>query len=183
MNEKNEIRKEMLSRRKSMDKSTADELSKKICAVVQALDLYKSAEDLCLYMPVNNETDVMYLAKAAFCDGKNIWMPKVNGREMDFFLWDENTEMEKGAFGIPEPKSQIKLEPNENTLVIMPGAAFSLKYERIGYGGGYYDRFLEKHPECKTAAVCFGFQILPELPSEEHDIKPNAIICEDKVLL
>ncbi len=183
MNEKNKIRKAMLSKRKSMDKSIADELSKKISAVVQALDIYKYAENLCLYMPVNNETNVMYLAEAAACDGKNIWMPKVNGGEMDFFLWDENTEMERSAFGIPEPKSHIKLKPNENTLVIMPGVAFSLKHERIGYGGGYYDRFLGKHPECRTAAVCFGFQILPELPCEEHDIKPNAIICEDKVML
>lgn len=183
MKAKKDIRKEMLSMRKSMDKGEVERLSKKICAIVQVLDIYKKARDICLYMPVNNEADVSYLIEAASLDGKRVWMPKVNGKEMDFFLYDEDTEMEKGTFGIPEPKSNTKLSPDEYTLVIMPGAAFSVKYERIGYGGGYYDRFLKKYPECKTAAVCFGFQILSELPSEKHDVRPGAIISEEQVLL
>ena len=64
---------------------------------------------------------------------------------MDFFRYDEDTVLVTGSYDIMEPDSDEMLEPDENTLIIMPGAVFSESRDRIGYGGGYYDRYLEKY--------------------------------------
>ena len=78
----------------------------------------------------------------------------------------------KSAFGIPEPEGNTaeRLSPHSSALVIMPGAVFSVKKDRIGYGGGYYDRFLAGRDGCKTIAVCYDFQIKDDIPADKHDI-------------
>ena len=86
-----------------------------------------------------------------------------------------------GAYDIRESRSEEILEPGEGTLIIMPGAVFTPWKDRIGYGGGFYDRFLEEHPECKTIAVCYDLQVVDELPVEEHDMKPDYVVCETSV--
>ena len=101
---------------------------------------------MCLYMPVRNEVDVSYLLKDALDSEKNVWLPKVRDNDMEFCHYDENTELVSGEYGILEPSSEYMLEPDEGTLIIMPGAVFSCKGDRIGYGGGYYDRYLERYP-------------------------------------
>ena len=65
----------------------------------------------------------------------------------------------------------------------MPGAVFSEARDRIGYGGGYYDRYLSEHVLCHTLAVCYELQIVEDLPTEEHDIRPDAVISERRILL
>ena len=79
--------------------------------------------------------------------------------------------------GIPEP---VGLEPEEirDGLVILPGLAFDRERHRIGYGGGYYDRFLAEHPRCRTAAVAYELQVLPEVPWTDRDAVPEALITE-----
>lgn len=183
MKDKKTIRKEILTVRKNLKKDEVEELSVAVCGIVREQEVYKKAEDICLYMPINNETDVRYLAEPARREGKRVWLPKVAGSEMDFYAYDEDTKMIEGAYNIQEPESEEILKPDDNTLVIMPGAAFSEHRDRIGYGGGYYDKYLEKHPKCMTMAVCYNFQIVDELPAEEHDIKPQAVVSETKVLL
>ena len=64
----------------------------------------------------------------------------------------------------------------------MPGVAFDEQCHRVGYGGGYYDRYLEKHPGLIHIALAFEFQIFPEVPSEEHDIRPEMIVTENRIL-
>lgn len=183
MKDKKTIREEILDIRKKLKKEEIKDLSETICDIVQKLKIYKEAEDVCLYMPINNETDVRYLAETARNGGKRVWLPKVIGSEMEFYAYDEGTKLIEGAYNIQEPESDNILKPDETTLVIMPGAAFSEHRDRIGYGGGYYDKYLEKHPKCMTMAVCYSFQIVDELPAEEHDIKPQVIVSEEKILL
>ena len=69
----------------------------------------------------------------------------------------------------------------EDAMMIMPGVAFDEKCDRVGYGGGFYDRFLEKHPGICRVAVGFSFQILPEVPTEPTDIRPQVVVTEDKI--
>jgi 5-formyltetrahydrofolate cyclo-ligase len=95
---------------------------------------------------------------------------------MEFYIYDEATALINGAYNILEPASDEILEPDSDTLIIMPGAVFSKDKKRIGYGGGYYDRYLAEHPECKTIAVAYNFQILDEIPYEEHDMCPDLIV-------
>ena len=114
--------------------------------------MYEDAEDLCLYMPIRNEVDLEILREAAWRDGKRVWLPKVFGERMEFHFFGPESSLEEGAYGILEPEAGEVLEPGEATLVVMPGAVFSKSHDRIGYGGGYYDRYLVHVPYEKRIA-------------------------------
>lgn len=179
---KKELRKEILKRREALEAEMVAEASAEICHMIQALNMYEEAEDLCLYMPIRNEVDLEILRKAAWEDGKRVWLPKVDGKQMEFHFFGPESRLEEGAYGILEPEAGQVLVPGEATLVVMPGAVFSKSHDRIGYGGGYYDRYLSEHPQCRTMAVCHDLQIVDDLPAEEHDIRPDAIVSEEQIL-
>lgn len=168
---KKEIRKNMLAVRRSLEKSYVMEASHIICEKLKKSPFYKAAESICLYMPIHNEVDVTELLETG-----NIYIPKIIDKSMDFYLYEGKDSIEAGAYGILEPIGNKKLIPNDKTLVVMPGVAFSRDGYRLGYGGGYYDTYLEKYPMCMKAAVCFREQLVEELPAREHDVKPDIII-------
>lgn len=178
MQTKKELRSYILKKRSELTEKEVAQRSKRICSHVKAHSMYRAAQNICLYMPIRNEVDVRYLIEVASADRKQIWLPKVEDDEMNFYLYDENSSFIVGAYNIPEPQSTVKLEPDEHTLIIMPGAVFSKEGDRIGYGGGYYDRYLDRYPICQTAAVCYDFQVVPKLPAEPHDIKPQVLISD-----
>lgn len=191
---KKEIRKAILAERRALDEETAALASQVICRKVMQIYAYEEAEDICLYVPINNEVDAMLLAEAAREDGKRVWIPKVitkgtkarDGQPgeagiMKFNAYTGAGDIMTGPYGIGESESEDFLDPDEKTLLIMPGAVFTPWRDRIGYGGGYYDRFLEENPECKTIALCFDLQIVEELPAEEHDRKPDYLVSETSI--
>lgn len=175
---KKEIRKEILAKRRAMPAEQVSELSEKICERVRSTDLYREAASLCVYMPINNEVEADRLIGPALEDGKKVYIPKVTGDEMVFNAYDEEKMIEDGPFHIRESESEDVLEPDERTLIIMPGSVFDPQRHRIGYGGGYYDKYLSRYPACRTIAVCFDFQIVDELPAEAHDMLPEMIVSE-----
>ena len=162
--------------RSRMTASEIADKSQKISTLVSSHEFYRKTSDICLYMPFRNEVDTSYIMKLAAADGKRIWLPKIISGRMQFLIHDDSVPFAKGPYGILEPQTQSVLVPDENTLVIVPGAVFSRSRDRIGYGGGYYDRFLENNPMCMTIAVCYDFQIVDKLPAEPHDIRPQIII-------
>ena len=191
---KKEIRKAVLAERSAIDEETAALAAQVICRRIMDIDVYEEATDLCLYMPTRNEVDVLLLAEPAEAAGKRVWVPKVieeaSGKGADKkagtmvfnrFTGLSDEDIITGAYDIRESRSEEILEPGERTLIIMPGAVFTPWKDRIGYGGGFYDRFLEEHPECKTIAVCYDLQVVDELPVEEHDMKPDYVVCETSV--
>ena len=178
---KKELRKEILAGRTALSEEEVREKSRAICLAVRGTEAYAKATDICIYMPIRNEVDVRMIVEEAAADGKRLWIPKVIGEEMIFNEYDEEL-MEPGAFDIPESRSEIYLEAGEDTLIIMPGAVFDRYGNRIGYGGGFYDRYLEKHPECMTMAVCYDMQVVDHIPAESHDIRPQIIVTESGIL-
>ena len=86
-----------------------------------------------------------------------------------------------GTFGIPEPVSGDPISPGD-ALMIMPGTAFDRNLSRIGYGGGYYDRYLCENPNIQTVAVSYACQVFDSIPSEEHDVRPRILVTEDEIL-
>ena len=97
-----------------------------------------------------------------------------------FYKLTDFAQLEKGYFGIPEP-ARGEIIQWEDAMMIMPGVAFDPQNHRVGYGGGFYDRFLEKHPMIKRVAVAFEFQILPSVPTEPTDISPEFIVTENTI--
>jgi len=183
MVDKKEIRSEILKIRSNLKVQEIGEKSNIICRRILKTKEYCEATDICLYAPIRNEVDVTLLIKEILSDNKTVWLPKVEGDMMNFYYYDENVELVEGPFNIKEPASKRQLYPDEKTLVVMPGAVFSHEGDRVGYGGGFYDKYLEKHPCCKTIAVCYDFQIVPEVPKEAHDIKPGRVISDINLVI
>ena len=103
-------------------------------------------------------------------------MPKVFGDEMKFIYFSDFTRVEKGYAGIPEPVDDGPVAQDPTALVLMPGLAFTTDGKRMGYGGGFYDKFLAAEPEHPTVALCYAFQMVEDLPTEEYDIPVDCVL-------
>lgn len=178
METKQDIRKRVLKQRIAMPKEEWQEKSRMISEKVISHPAFCSAEEIFCYVSCRSEADTYAILREAWRQGKKTAVPKVHGKEMDFYYIQSFDELEEGCFKIPEPVTAKKAE-GKNVLVIVPGAAFDRRRNRIGYGKGFYDRYLEKHSECRTLAIAFGFQIVERIPASEHDVLPEILITEE----
>ena len=127
-------------------------------------------------MPYNQEVRTEIVLKKALEDGKRVAVPKVYGDEMRFIYIDSFDCLEKSEKGIPEPIGDEPVAQDPTALVLMPGLAFDPQGHRVGYGGGYYDKYLSAEPGHPTVALCFDFQMMPELVTEEFDIPVDLVL-------
>lgn len=181
MKSKSEIRKEHLKRRRELSPEHVSNLSHRIIEKIRQHEIYKHARQICLYMPIKNEVDMHPLLAAAWMEQKEVYLPRIVAGDMDFYLYDESTPLISGAYDILEPASKQVLIPTNETLVICPGAVFSYQGDRIGYGGGYYDKYLAKHPMVSAMAVAYEFQIHPDIPHDSMDRKMDYVISEENI--
>ena len=133
--------------------------------------------DIYCYANYNGEVGTSSIMEEAWKLGKNVWFPRIEGSEMNFYLVESKDDLQPGAYGILEPTGN-HIADGEDGLLIMPGVAFDEECHRIGYGGGFYDKYLEKHPNLHAIAIAFELQMYRELPFEEHDIKPEKVVTE-----
>ena len=180
MEEKKAIRKQIFAARKAHTDEQIDEWSRKITDTFTELQEYKDCSRILAYADYNHEVMTRYMIEAAWKDGKEVAVPKVVGQDMIFYKLTDFGQLEKGYFGIPEP-ARGEIVQWEDALMIMPGVAFDRENHRVGYGGGFYDRFLEKHTKVRRVAVAFEFQMLPEVPTEPTDISPEVIVTEKEI--
>lgn len=150
-----------------------------------SLDEFVRAECVALYAPAHNETDTGLILATAFQAGKRVLYPAVCGHQMVFRRVERVEALQEGTFGILEPcPTGVDHEADEADLIVVPGVAFDLTGHRIGYGKGFYDRFL-RHPDCAAHLVglCHDFQLTDgEIPAAVHDI-PMEIIVSDKRII
>ena len=166
MESKKDIRKKIFAERKLRSDEQIRTMSLIITERVTALPAFKNASQILVYADYNHEVVTEYLIKEAWKAGKEVAVPKVVEKDMVFYKLTDFSQLEPGYFGIPEPASGEIVEWPE-ALMIMPGVAFDRENHRVGYGGGFYDRYLEKHPQLERVAVAFSFQMLPEVPHLE----------------
>lgn len=177
METKKDIRKRILKERKEMDSATWQRNTSAVTGAVIGLDAFREATDLYCYVDFKGEVGTRALIQEAWRLGKTVWVPRVSGEEMEFYEITSFCQLAKGTFGVPEPEEGIPGNGRDG-LMIMPGVAFDSKRNRVGYGKGYYDRYLEKHPGLDTIAICFDMQIVEKVPSDPLDIKPGILITE-----
>lgn len=177
MQTKKDIRKQIFAARKTYTDSQIEEWSRVITRKVTALPAFRNAEKVLAYADYNHEVITRFLVEEAWKAGKQVAVPKVFGQDMIFYKLEDFSQLEPGYYGIPEP-ARGEIVEWEDALMIMPGVAFDKVNHRVGYGGGFYDRFLEKHPGVQRVAVAFSFQMLPEVPVEPTDIFPQIIVTE-----
>ena len=180
---KKAIRKELLKKRSQLDKERVTEYSEQICEKLINSNVFEQAEEIYCYMDYKNEVATKSIFVKAWQKGKKVAIPYVrNKEEIRFVYVDSFDDVSEGAFGILEPKNRvIKEARTNNQLVIMPLLAFDSKCNRLGYGGGYYDRFLKVYPEVTTAALAFSMQEVPSIPNNDFDIQPSMIITEKRI--
>lgn len=174
--DKKALRAEIKAKKKAMTEQTITDLSEKLAQQFYETEQYKNAKSIYGYLPYNQEVRTVPMLERALQDGKAVAVPKVIGDQMVFVLMDDLSKVEKGYAGIPEPVADGPVADDPYALVLMPGLAFDPQGHRIGYGGGFYDRFLEKETEHPTVALCYEFQMLPELKTEEHDIPVDLVL-------
>ena len=186
MEDKKQIRKQMLALRNAM---THDEVVQKSEAIVQKVlqtNEYKEAQNILLYADYCHEVMTRALFEDALLHKKKVYFPKSDGltNTMEFYQVVSVTQLYEGYKGIREPKEDVNKRfvwnPCEDTLAIIPGVAFDTKGYRIGYGKGFYDRYLSNKRPITTMALAFANQITEEdIPTDEYDVKMDKIVTEE----
>ena len=174
--DKKELRRSIRERKRAMTEqeisSRSAALTEKFCATEQ----YAQAKTLYGYLPYNQEVRTVPILEQALRDGKKVAVPRVCGDRMDFIYMTDLSLVEKSDMGIPEPVADGPIGDDPTALVLMPGLAFTENGDRMGYGGGFYDKFLASEPEHPTVALCYEFQMVKELPTEEYDIPVDLVL-------
>lgn len=181
METKREIREKLLQIRRNLPSPKWAEMSDEITAKISCHPWFQKADTIYGYLSYNQEVDTWPLLAFALQEGKKVAVPKVLGQEMEFYYIKSLQEVYPGMKGIFEPEEiAAHLAKDDNALIIMPLVGFDPCRNRLGYGGGYYDRYLKRHPQNPTMGIAFSVQEVAEIPAEETDCKPDLIITEEK---
>ena len=183
--EKNKIRQEILKTRNNL---STEEVGKKSDLIIQNLEKFiKNAENIMIFMDMKNEVRITKLME--LYREKNFFISKITNsknREMKINKYNKN-ELILHKFGYYESSSNDFYDEEILDVVIVPALAFDSKKNRIGFGGGYYDTFLEKvrkkNNKVLFIGVCYDFQIIDSVPTEKHDITLDFVVSESKIII
>ena len=173
---KQELRKQIREMKRAMSMEEIEMRSAKLGELFVNSEVYRQAKTIYGYLPYNQEVRTVPMLEQALKDGKRVAVPKCYGDIMRFIYMEDLSKVEKGYAGIPEPVADEPVADDKTALVLMPGMAFDPQGHRIGYGGGFYDKFLAEEPEHPTLALCYAFQVLPHLETEEFDIPVDTVL-------
>ena len=219
---KKDVRKNVLAVRDAIPAADKAQYDASIREIIMGMEEYRDAEAILAYVSYRSEVDTTMLIRQALADGKYVFAPKVSGNEMEFWQISSLEDLREGYRGILEPVQSITfpdwIRERRNTANIdavidkaegcvpegckvimwMPGAVFDRERHRIGYGGGFYDRYLNRLMQqsgitdsadqigtqlgrfiLTTAALAYSCQVLEQIPYEEHDMKPDMLITEE----
>ena len=174
--DKSTLRKKIREQKRAMTEAQILSASRRLGEQFLSHPLYQRAKTIYGYLPYNQEVRTTPMLEQALKDGKRVAVPKVYGDEMKFIYLTDLSQVEKGFAGIPEPIADGEVANDPTALVLMPGLAFTQQGHRMGYGGGFYDKFLVSEPDHPTLALCYGFQMMDELPVEEYDIPVDVVL-------
>lgn len=173
---KQELRRAIRERKRAMTEEEIVERSNALAEKFYNSPAYQAASTIYGYLPYNQEVRTVPMLQWALDEGKRVAVPKVYGEEMRFIYLEDLTQVSKGYAGIPEPIADAPVAEDKEALVLMPGLAFDPQGHRIGYGGGFYDRFLAQEPHHPTLALCYEFQMQAHLDTEEFDIPVDTVL-------
>lgn len=147
---------------------------------IKKLPVWKECDALYTFVSCQTEISSLPLLELAWNEKKAVAVPKVQEREMDFYQISSMEELTPGYRGILEPVQKSRAE-YKNVFLLMPGLAFDRRGNRLGYGGGFYDRYAATHKSrihC-LAAVGYDFQLLPDIPVETTDVAAEIIVLPE----
>lgn len=179
---KKELRDRCRQLRTDMSPEKKAEKDRLILERILSSDAYKNASVILTYVSTAIEVDTLALIEQAMKDKKRVAVPRcIDGtRNMDFYFISSLSDLEKGTFGVmePVPAKCVKAYAFETALCIVPGLSFDMKGYRLGYGKGYYDRFLSAHPRLVKMGVCYCSCTCNELVHGRFDICSDILVTE-----
>ena len=158
---------------------TAREIDTRSAALAEALfsaEQWRKADALYAYLSFNQEVRTRPVIERAWADGKRVAVPKIVGGEMRFIWISDFGHLRRSAFGVEEPEADGPIAQDGRAHVLVPGLAFDARGNRLGYGGGHYDRWLAAHPGHPTMALCFDFQMVDVFETQPHDVPVDRVI-------
>lgn len=179
--DKTSLRKYIKDKKKSMSEDEIASYSSQITTRLIALKEYKEVQRIYAYASYNQEVRTRQLIEYAIADGKLVLVPKVYGDIMKFHYIDSYDELVCGAYGIPEPDNDRIDEVNKG-FMLLPGLCFDKNHHRMGYGGGFYDKYLSENTQFFKVAAAYDFQVMDSIPYEEYDIPVDKIVTPARVL-
>lgn len=174
---KTDLRRHFLTEREALSAEWTRQWSSSICTHILESHFYQSADTILAYMPIRNEVDIRGILEQSLKDKKALYLPKVHGKEMRFYQVKDLQMLHPGAYGILEPEEILPLDVPKG-LMLVPGVAFSKNGFRIGYGGGFYDRYLCEKNQIVTVGVCYEQQICSQLTPEVFDQPVDELVTE-----
>jgi len=188
INLKDNIRKSMLKERKEMKIENVSTFSNKIIEKIMKLPEFINCKNIMLYLSFNNEVNTYAFAKWCLENDKKVIVPYCIKETREIIPYEINNlqnDISKSTFGIMEPKHAILKKSNieDIDLIIVPGVAFDKLCNRIGFGAGYYDRFLpKKSKDTSTIGIAYDYQVIDKIPTDDYDVPLDFIITEKRII-
>lgn len=184
--EKKILRNKILSIRDSLNRNEKEIMDNEIFNKLKNTELYKNARNIFIYISFSNEINTINIIKKALEDKKDVFIPKIykTNKSMKAIKLNSFDDLKKNSMGILEPIDDSKYIEKENIdLIVVPGVVFDKDCNRIGYGGGYYDRYLKDIAyKVNKVVLAYDLQVIDKIESEEHDIKVDYIITSSKII-
>ena len=179
---KKEIRKKVLAARDGLLPGQRTVKSREIEERLFLLPEFKSARTVLFFASIRSEVETGPMIRRALSTGKRVILPKVKSKELALFeIKDFDGDVSPGAWGIPEPRESSPFDLEDIGLIVVPGAAFDERGNRVGYGAGYYDKILAGYHGL-TVALAFEEQIVPDVPAASHDVPVGKIVTEKRII-
>jgi len=179
---KNQLKESILEKRNSLSKEDILEKSNQIKNNLFNLKHYKNSKTIMFFVSINSEINTHDMIRESL-KNKTIIVPKVEHHEIEpSVIIDFDNLVPSGKFGIFEPIEAMKVAYKNIDLILVPGIVFDNLGYRIGYGYGYYDKFLKKVPKALKIGLAYDCQVVEKIPNEMHDIPVDIIVTEERII-
>jgi len=183
---KSVFRENVKTQRAQVSPEVAQEAAMSLWTQLKQESFFQNSKRVAAFCSIGTEIDTMPLLAGILKSGKKLYLPKTDKTKtlIEFHPVRDLKTLTPGRFDILEPPEGTVLPPEEIDLILVPGLAFDNRGHRLGYGQGFYDRYLKLiKPGCFTLGVAYSFQIIDKTPNIEHDIPVNAVLTEKYLLL
>ncbi|WP_347549602.1 5-formyltetrahydrofolate cyclo-ligase [Pseudalkalibacillus hwajinpoensis] len=185
MQSKHEWRTKMKTRLSELTASEKELLDNDILERLFTYDSYLKAQTVGLTIAMKNEVNTQKIIERAWLDGKKVAVPKCDpkSKQMTFYYLTEWNQLETVYFGLKEPKPDKTYicDSRDINLLLVPGLIFDMQGFRIGFGGGYYDRYLQNYPN-ETVSLAYEIQVTEAVPTESFDLPVQALITNEQIV-
>ena len=186
--ERKRLRKEILAQRDALKPEQRQQNSLAILENLWQFEEFRQATTVFIYVHFRSEVETLPIINKCIIEKKQVAVPLTdtnNNILLPYCITDPERQLRPGYCGIPEPDPSVaeQIDPKHIDMVILPGSVFDTSGGRLGYGGGYYDRFLESEaPKAFRIGLAYELQVVPAIPLLPHDQKVHTLITEKRII-